>query len=135
MKRVSGRPDARLGPAHVRVIGLPLDEDDREYIRRKLGMKLGKFASSIARLSVRVRDANGPRGGVDLVCRVKVVLDGGPPVVAEGRRAALRPAIDAAIGGAERAVRRNVQRRRTKPIRTAGRGTAAGKRGRPAPDR
>lgn len=130
-KRASGRPDARLGPAHVRVIGLSLSEEDRSYIRQKLGMRLGRFARSIARLSVRVRDDNGPRGGCDLVCRVKVVLYAAPNVVVEGRRASLKLAIDAAIAGAERAVRRSVQRRRMKPIRseTGRRGTGKSKRG------
>ena len=53
----------------------------RSLIRRKLGMKLGKFATAIERLSVRVTDTNGPRGGIDQVCSVKVVISGLPSVV------------------------------------------------------
>jgi hypothetical protein len=106
-----------LVPAHIRVLGGDLDPNDRTYIRRKLGMKLGKFATSIERVSVRVDDVNGPRGGVDKVCRIKVVLIGLPPAVLEGRDASLEAAIDGALTGAERAVRRSVQRRRMKPIR------------------
>jgi len=116
-KRASGRRAAPLVPAHIRVLGVELEPDDRMYIRRKLGMKLGKFATSIERISVRVDDVNGPRGGVDQVCRIKVVLIGLPPAVFEGRDASLEAAIDGALTGAERAVRRSVQRRRMKPIR------------------
>jgi hypothetical protein len=65
------------------MIGVELDEDNRALIRRKLGMKLGKFAASIERITVRVTDANGPRGGVDHVCNVKVVLSGLPSVVVD----------------------------------------------------
>jgi ribosome-associated translation inhibitor RaiA len=101
----------------VRVIGVELDDDERACIRRKLGMKLGKFATSIERISVRVTDLNGPRGGIDQVCNVKVVLSGLPSVVIERRRAALHAAIDDALRATERAVRRCVHRRRMKPLR------------------
>jgi len=107
--------------AHIRSPGLELDGDARAYIRRKLGMKLGKLASSIERISVRLEDANGPRGGRDQVCRIKVVLSGLPSVVFESRDASLDAAIDAALAGAERAVRRTVKRRQMKPRKAAAR--------------
>jgi ribosome-associated translation inhibitor RaiA len=117
MKRESGRTETSQTPAHVRVIGVELDGDDHALIRRKLGMKLGKFATSIERVSVRVTDTNGPRGGVDQVCNVKVVLSGLPSVVVERRHAALHAAIDVALRATEQAVRRSVGRRRMKPLR------------------
>jgi ribosome-associated translation inhibitor RaiA len=114
---MSGRADTSRTPAHVRVIGVELDEDDHALIRRKLGMKLGKFATSIERVSVRVTDTNGPRGGVDQVCSVKVVLSGLPSVVIERQHAAVHAAIDVALHATEQAVRRSVRRRRMKPLR------------------
>jgi hypothetical protein len=69
---------------------------------------------------VRVKDVNGPRGGVDQLCRIKVVLDGLPSVVVENRDASPGAAIDAALSGAEKAVRRTLLRRRTKPLRRRG---------------
>jgi ribosome-associated translation inhibitor RaiA len=124
VKRESGRTDRLRTPAHVRVLGVELNDDDQALIRRKLGMKLGKFATSIERVSVRVTDTNGPRGGVDQVCNVKVVLSGLPSVVIERRHAALHAAIDVALRGTEQAVRRSVRRRRMKPLR--GRNSAPG---------
>jgi ribosome-associated translation inhibitor RaiA len=103
--------------AQIRVLGVELDQDARAHLRRKLALKLAKSAASIERVSVRVTDANGPRGGVDQVCRINVVLIGLPPVLIEERDASLEAAIDGALTGAERAVRRSVQRRRMKPIR------------------
>jgi len=86
-------------------------------MRHKLGRRLGKFADSIERVSVRMEDANGPRGGVDQVCRIKVVLRGLPSVVFEERDAALNAVVDRALAGVERAVRRSLQRRRMKALR------------------
>jgi hypothetical protein len=112
VKRTAGAAPAPLTPANIRVDGVSLDADDRAYIRRRLGEKLGKFASAIERVTVRARDFNGPRGGVDLLCRIKVVMSGRPSVVVEHRAASLRPALTGALASAERAVRREVQRAR-----------------------
>jgi CBS domain-containing protein/ribosome-associated translation inhibitor RaiA len=106
-------------PAYIRAAEGDLSPEDRTYIRRKLGRRLGKFASAIERVSVRTEDVNGPKGGIDHVCRIKVVLKGLPTVVLERREASLRAAIDGALAGVEMAVRRAVQRRRMKPLRRA----------------
>jgi CBS domain-containing protein len=116
LKLTRGRTHAVPPPAHVRVIGAELPQDDRERIRRGLGMKLGKFASSIERITVRLSDANGPRGGRDQICQVKVVLSGLPSVVVEERNASLQLAIDRATKAATLAVRRSIHRRRLKPL-------------------
>ena len=115
LKQETGRTGASQTPAHIRLVGVELSPDDRRYIRRKLGMKLGKFATSIVRVSVRVEDINGPRGGVDQACRIKVVLSGLPSVIFEAKDASLAAAVDGALTGVERAVRRSLQRRRSRP--------------------
>jgi hypothetical protein len=125
VKRTGGRTPASTTPANIRVDGVTLDDDDRAYIRRRLGEKLGKYADAIERVTVRVSDVNGPRGGVDILCRIKVVLSGLPSVVVEHQAALLKPALTRSLAGVERAVRRTLQRRRTRPIKSAARGQSA----------
>ncbi len=115
----AGSTDAPQIAVHIRATQGDLASNDRDYIRRKLGTRLGKFRNSIERVSVRTEDVNGPRGGVDQVCRIKVVLRGLPSVVFESRNASLNAAVDAALSGVERTVRRTLQRRRMKPLRHA----------------
>jgi len=103
-------------PAHVRVIDGAIHEEERDYIARKLGMKLGKFVSSVERVTVRLSDTNGPKGGRDQKCQIKVVLNGLPSVVVEETDATLAHAVDRAVASIEDAVRRRVQRRRLKPL-------------------
>jgi hypothetical protein len=79
-------------------------------------MKLGKFAASIERMTVRLSDANGPKGGRDQVSQIKVVISGLPSVVVEERDAAFQQALDRAISSAALAVSRRLQRRRLKPL-------------------
>lgn len=104
-------------PAFIRAVGVAIDEADRAYLRRKLGRKLGKFAASIERISVRIEDVNAERGGIDKRCRIKVVLRGLPSVVVDQRHHALQAAMDFALDRIQTAVRRAVQRRRSKPAR------------------
>lgn len=113
VKAASGRAPTALIPAYIRSIEQALDAEDRAYIRRKLGIKLGKFAEAIERISVRVGDMNGPRGGSDQTCRIKVVLIGLPSVLVETRHASLQAAVDLGLTRTESAVRSSIGRRRT----------------------
>ncbi len=115
-KRQVGR-SAELLLSHVRVFGTQLSDTDREYIRKKIGEKFRKAAGNIERLSLRVRDVNGPKGGVDHVCRIKILPFGLPPVVVEERSTRLRTAVDTALRTAERTLVSTLKRRRDKPIR------------------
>jgi hypothetical protein len=117
-KRDTGRKTEQIA-AYIRTATTDLEPQDRAYIRRKLGTHLGKFVRSIERVSLRIEDVNGPRGGIDQVCRIKIVVRGLPSVVFESRDASLKVAVDGALKGAERAVRRTLQRRRMKPLRRA----------------
>jgi len=116
-KRSAGRTDAAETPVFIRSVGTLLDAADKDYVRRKLGRKLGKFATSIERTSVRVEDMNGPRGGIDKRCRIKVVLSGLPSVHVDERHHSVQAAMDRALAGTERAVRQAVQRRRMRPLK------------------
>ena len=128
VRREAGRTEAPLVPAYIRSRGVELTPNDREYIRARLGRRLGKYGSSLERVSVRVDDVNGPRGGVDHVCRIKLVLSGLPSIVVEERSATLQAAVDGAVGRAERAVGSAVRRRRKTPIkRTTRRRRASGR--------
>lgn len=108
-KAERGRTDTEATPLAIRS-RIPLEPPFRDQVRERLGRKLGKFASQIERVSVRFDDANGPRGGVDTVCRVKAVLSGLPSIVVEERAADARDAFQRVAGVVERAVRRTLGR-------------------------
>ncbi len=101
-------------PVFIRAVGAKLSDEDRDYIRQRLGRRLRKFDRFIERASVRIEDINGPRGGVDKRCRVKVTLRGLPSTVVEELHYSPRAAIDKALDAVERSVRRAVERRGAK---------------------
>jgi hypothetical protein len=82
-------------------------------------------------VSARLDVVNGPRGG--RLRRIKLVPSGVPRAVFPSRAASL-DYFKGALTGEERAVRRSVQRRRPKSIKTVARGESGpgGQRGVPA---
>jgi ribosome hibernation promoting factor len=107
----------------IRVHAVALDDEDREYIRKRVRTLFRRYGRVAERVTVRVRDVNGPRGGVDMVCRVKVVLKGLPSVVVERRTPHLKSALSSALVAAAQAVSQTLRRRRMRPIRTTRRKT------------
>ena len=105
-------------PIHIRASQERYGADASDYVQRKLCKKLARFGDSIERVSVRGKDVNGPRGGVDQMCQIKVVMRGQPSVIFESRDSSLNAAVDVALAGVQRAVRRMTSRRRTMPMRS-----------------
>jgi hypothetical protein len=52
--------------------GIELTADLRDYVQRQVRFALGRFAGRIKTLSVQLSDVNGPRGGVDKCCDIRV---------------------------------------------------------------
>ncbi|HLU67756.1 MAG TPA: HPF/RaiA family ribosome-associated protein [Kofleriaceae bacterium] len=105
-KRAAGRTGAASTPLNLRTHGVDIDDDFEEYVRAKAGQKLGRLARRIERVTVRLEDINGPKGGVDVECRIKVVVAGGPSVIMTERATEPVLAFDAALGGATRALKK-----------------------------
>src|SRR5262245_21377916 len=103
--------------AHIRTAGVELTREDREYIKRRIDAKVGKLERPVERVSFRLNDVNGPRGGVDKVCRAKVVVSGLPRVVVERRDRSARAVVATTLAATERAVRKAIGRRRHGPHR------------------
>ena len=99
--------------------GLPNVNQVRDHTRRRLQFALGRFQDAVASVRVSVEDVNGPKGGVDKHCRLRVTLvEGGPPILAEGWDEEVPAAVDAAAQRLTRSVTRALSRRRTRPSRT-----------------
>jgi hypothetical protein len=116
VKLTRDRTEATSPPAHVRVIGAAVADADREYIARKLGMKFGKCVSEIERITVRLSDANGPKGGRDQKCQIKVVVSGLPSVVVNDIDTTVPRVVDRTIDAAALVVQNAIRRRRLKPL-------------------
>lgn len=97
----------------IRARALELTSDLRDAVTRRIGFALSRLASAIDAVDVTLADINGPRGGLDKVCRIRVRGPGLPAIVIEETHADIRAASDAAAARAGRTVLRAIQRRRS----------------------
>jgi ribosome-associated translation inhibitor RaiA len=117
IKNSLGRTSTLNTPVTIRAMHTSLDEETKAFVRRSLGRKLGKFAEHIERISVRYEDVNGPKGGLDKVCRIQVTLSGLPPVVVDHAGEQFMDAYDLAVDNLQRAVRRHLDRAGRRSVR------------------
>lgn len=117
MKRTGGAsPEAGIR-SYIRAVGTPVSPADRAYLQNKLDRRLGKFGSAVLRASVRLEDVNGPRGGLDKRCRIKVSLRGLAAVVVQSHSHSMQAAMDRTLVKMQSAVTQTLGRRRALPIK------------------
>jgi len=92
--------------------GFTLTPGLREYVEKRLAYALSHGDSGITRLTVRLSDINGPKGGDDKRCLIEARLKRVPAVVIEDVEADLYVAIDRAAERAGRALARRLARQR-----------------------
>ncbi|PKO72388.1 MAG: 30S ribosomal protein S30 [Betaproteobacteria bacterium HGW-Betaproteobacteria-14] len=94
----------------IRTNGFPLTEAIREYAARRLRYALTRADEHVRWVALHLGDVNGPRGGRDKRCRVRVMLKGRPDVVIDDVETDLYAAIDRAANRAGRSVARCMSR-------------------------
>lgn len=82
----------------------------RDSVQTLLRNTLARFTPRIMQVSVLVADENGPRGGVDTLCRVKVVMPGLGTVTTAARHEKRMAAVSEAARRAKRIVVRKTKR-------------------------
>jgi ribosomal subunit interface protein len=92
---------------------IPVTEQLRCHIRRRLGFALERFAPRIRTIHVSIGDLNGPRGGVDKRCRVAIELIPPKTIVIEDRDSNIYVAIDRAGDRAGTCIGRGLKRLRS----------------------
>jgi ribosome-associated translation inhibitor RaiA len=113
-KRSTGRTSTAKTPLNVRAEGVSIGDRISEYVHRRVGFKLGKFARHVTRVTVRFEDLSGPKGAKTYACRFKVVLPRHGSVVLESRDGDIKAAFDVAVDATERAMARLVGKSRAR---------------------
>jgi len=96
----------------IQSLGFTLTEDLRDYVMKRLSYSLNHGDAQITRLTVRLSDINGPRGGEDKRCLIELRLKAAQAIVIEDTEADLYVAIDRAAERAGRTLERRLARQR-----------------------
>jgi ribosomal subunit interface protein len=97
---------------HIHAGDFPLTDALRRHVERRLHFDLARFQPLVRKIDVHLSDVNGPRGGHDKRCQVRVRLAAHADVVVEDIEADLYHAVDRALGRSARAVGRRLGRAR-----------------------
>ncbi|OLD45760.1 MAG: hypothetical protein AUI48_11445 [Chloroflexi bacterium 13_1_40CM_2_68_14] len=93
-------------------------EADSAYCLRRVGLALRRFEQRIKGVIVRLKDENGPRGGVDKHCLLVIAIAGVGELVIDSAHSEIRAAIDVASSRAKQSVARRLGRRHKRsPLR------------------
>ncbi len=94
----------------------------RQYVQRNMRRAMERFSSIAQSIHVRLRDENGPKGGVDQHCTIEVRCRRLGPIIAEAKQRTLRLAVDEGCEKIERAMDHAVgalREKRRMPRKTA----------------
>ena len=94
----------------VRAVGMTVTDGLRTHVERRLAFALDRFGEQVERVTVRVADVNGPRGGPDKACRVDAALRTGHRVHIDERDLDAYAAIDRAAHRLGHTVSRRLER-------------------------
>ena len=94
----------------VRIQSADLTAAVHRYAARRIYFALGRFATRVGRVLVRLSDVNGTRGGVDQCCRISAEKLSSGKVVVEQVDADLFVAIDRAAERVGQVFKREIQR-------------------------
>jgi hypothetical protein len=97
-------------PLRIRVSGVDVPEGFGNRTRDVLGRRLGRFATHIEHANVRFEDVNGPRGGVDTICRIQLTVSRRPTVFVERRAVNAKTALSLAATASAHAMDRTIGR-------------------------
>ncbi|MHB1358165.1 MAG: HPF/RaiA family ribosome-associated protein [Rhodocyclaceae bacterium] len=97
---------------HIRTQGFDLTDGLREHAERRLCYALDWARQEVSRVTLSLSDINGPRGGNDKRCQVRISVPHARAVVIEDVAADLYAAMDRAIDRAARSLERRLTRQR-----------------------
>lgn len=96
----------------IRGLSFRPTEAIREHAQRRFESALARHARSVRDIEVVLKDINGPRGGRDQLCRVRVGLAGGGAVHLSKQGHDAYDNISEMAGAVKRAVTRHLDRAR-----------------------
>ena len=94
----------------IQSLNFTLTDGLRERVEHRLRFALTRFQDQLGAINVRLSDINGPRGGVDKRCLVRIKATGSSDIVVVDTEADLYVAVDRAVGRAQRTLERQRQR-------------------------
>ena len=105
-------------PIDLRSSNVAISVALREHVARRLSFALGRFTHRVERVTVRIVDLNGPRGGPDKRCRIVAPLMPARNFLVEATDADAYAAVSQAANRLDERVARELARERPRGVAT-----------------
>ena len=99
----------------ARHFNLEMSEFLHDHILRRVERAVRRFRDRIGRITVRITDVNGPRGGIDKRCKITAELIASAPLVVESASDDAYDAVGLAASRLGHTAARTLGRRRRAP--------------------
>lgn len=99
--------------------GIEMNSRLRKSIEHRLRFAVGRFERHVRDFAVHLADENGPRGGVDTICRLTATFHRGGSIRVEEKDANIMRAIYRAARRFRNVILRRMDHRKTKAIQTS----------------
>jgi ribosome-associated translation inhibitor RaiA len=96
----------------IRSRHIPVTDELRAWCERRVDFSLSHFRDRIRDVTLRLEDANGPKGGLDKRCVLVIRLRRGAPIVLSTDDSSVMAAVDRSVDRAGQAVSRALERER-----------------------
>jgi putative sigma-54 modulation protein len=100
----------------INTSGFELTDGLRDHAQKRLEFALDWAKHDVNRVSINLSNINGPRGGRDKRCQIRIPLPGNRDVVLQDTESDLYAAIDLAADRASQTLERRLGRQRDKSI-------------------
>ncbi|MBX9681888.1 MAG: HPF/RaiA family ribosome-associated protein [Gemmataceae bacterium] len=94
----------------IRQLGVELNSEEREWLRRRLQFALARWADRIDQVIAYLGDENGPRGGDDKTCRLLIFLPRTGRLTVHEQGADLRDIVSRAADSLAQTIDRRLKR-------------------------
>lgn len=103
-------------PIDLRSTNVAISVALREHVARRLSFALSRFTHRVERVTVRIVDINGPRGGPDKRCRIVVRLRPARSILVEATDSDAYAAVSQAANRLDERVSRDLARERPRTV-------------------
>ncbi|MGH1486786.1 MAG: HPF/RaiA family ribosome-associated protein [Cellvibrionaceae bacterium] len=94
----------------VHANGLKMTNSLNEHIKNRIEFALSRFSGLITKIVVSVADENGPKGGVDKTCTVRIKTDQLSELIVKDTETDIYVAVGRAIARSKQSLTRHLQR-------------------------
>lgn len=95
---------------HILDRNIGISDDQRDNVERCLEFAFDRFSTHVRSVDTTFTDVNGPRGGVDVQCRMKILLHGKGDIIVEGKGTSVEAIIAETADRAAIAISRRLDR-------------------------